>query len=574
MLKLLERWTFAALAEETFPGHPDLRPPLTKLDGLEIRHLFSAGTAWLERHAPYVNSLNVFPVPDGDSGTNMLLTMQAALREVDSSPAHSVSEILNALSRGALLGARGNSGVILSQIIRGLAHSLDKKSVMTTADLAAGLLEGSATAYKGVVKPVEGTILTVIREAAEGTRRAVAQSDDLRVVLEQTVQSAREAVLNTPNLLPVLKEAGVVDAGGEGLYILLEGAYKYLKGEPMQMAAPGVGAENLAQLTREEGWGYDIQFHIRGFGLDVDKVRETISGMGESALIVGDESLIKVHVHAPNPGEIVKYGAEQGALVNIIIENMQEQYVDFMAGGTADRRVGAENLAGRPLAIPTETVSPMTTVAVASGAGLQTVFESLGASAVVDGGQSNNPSTQDILNAIERVHAEQVLVLPNNKNIILTSQQAQNLTAKRVAVVPTRTVPQGIAALLAFNFQADLETNAQTMLSAAQRVRTLEVTFATRSVSIDGVDVREGQAIGLVDGDLAGASDDRLELIFRLLNKMEAGASEIITVYYGEAANAAEVESLAARLQTDFPHQSLELHAGNQPVYPYIVSVE
>ncbi|HEY6041847.1 MAG TPA: DAK2 domain-containing protein [Anaerolineae bacterium] len=553
--------------------------PLLLLDGVEVKQLWAASTAWLERHAPFVNSLNVFPVPDGDSGTNMLLTMQAAMREVERSPEHSTSGVCNALSHGALLGARGNSGVILSQIVRGFARSVGKNEVINAMDFAQGLSEGSLTAYKGVVKPVEGTILTVVREAAEAALKAAEGSTDIRRVLDETVRAARLSLARTPDLLPVLKKAGVVDAGGQGLVIILEGALKYLRGERIERATPEMQAQNLQEISREEGWGYDIQFHIRGRSLNVEKIRETIAEMGESALVVGDESLLKVHVHAPNPGEIVKFGAEQGALVNVIIENMQEQYVDFMAGGRADKRVGAENLggAGVPLVVPpikVEDVSTMCTIATAAGTGVKNVFTSLGVSAIIDGGQTNNPSTQDILNAIESVGTKQVIVLPNNKNIILSANQAKDLSDKQVAIVPTKTIPQGISALLAFNFQADLDTNVQAMMRAAESVRTLEVTRATRSVSIDGVDAKEGQFIGLIDGELAGAADDRPELINRLLERMSARDAEVITVYYGQPVDAGEAEKLALSLQAQFNKQTIELHNGGQPVYYYIISVE
>ncbi len=561
--------------------------PLKHLDGVEIKRIFGGGTAWLEPHVPYINSLNVFPVPDGDSGTNMLLTMQAALREVERSPSHSAGEVLGTLSHGALLGARGNSGVILSQIIRGMARSVDGRGRIDTGEFAAAMVEGSRTAYKGVVKPVEGTILTVIREAADAAVRAARESDDFLRVLEQSVGAARTAVQKTPLLLPVLKEAGVVDAGGEGLFVLLEGALKYLKNEPLSDSGSGATALKLEQLGREEGWGYDIQFHIRGHGLNVEAIREHISSMGESALIVGDDRLLKVHVHAPNPGDIIKYGAEQGSLVNITIENMQEQYVDFMSGNTADRRVGAENLgttmqppaAPVPPAVPagpvkSEEPAGTATIAVAPGEGLRRIFESLHIGAVVNGGPTMNPSTEDLLKAVRSVKANQVLILPNDKNIILAAMQVKQLSDKQIEVVPTRTVPQGIAALLAFNYMSDLDANLRAMTAAAQHMRTVEVTTATRSVKLNGLEVREGQCIGLIDGELAGASDDRDELLVDLLKRVDAKDSEILTLYYGGDLTDSEAEQARARIQQAFPGQQIEMHPGGQPLYQYIISVE
>lgn len=537
-------------------------PPLGTLDGQELRQLFAASTAWLERHAAYVNSLNVFPVPDGDSGTNMLLTMQAAMKEVGTSPEHSAGAICKLLSHGALLGARGNSGVILSQIIRGFARTIEKKEVINANDFAAAMVEAARTAYKGVVKPVEGTILTVIRESADAATIAAAQHDDLRIVLSKTVDAARIAVLKTPSLLPVLKEAGVVDAGGQGLLVLLEGALKYLNGEPMELVATGVSAQALEHLEREEGWGFDIQFHIRGNNLDVEAIREKIASMGESALIVGDESLVKVHVHAPTPGAILDYGCTVGTITNIIVENMQEQYIDFMAGQNASPPVTSEEIAG------------IATIAVAPGAGLARVFESLGVGKIVAGGQTMNPSTEDLLKAINAVKTDQVIVLPNNKNIIPAAEQAKLLTTKQLAIVPTKTIPQGIAALLAFNFQSDLESNLKAMERAAHHIKTLEITIATRSVKLDGLEVKEGNFIALIDDELKGAGEDRTALALEMLERMGAQDAEIITLYYGEAITANEAEVLAEKIRQAYPAQDVEVVNGGQPHYHFIISVE
>jgi DAK2 domain fusion protein YloV len=537
-------------------------PPIESLGGQELKQLFAASAAWLERHSAYINSLNVFPVPDGDSGTNMLLTMQAALKEVNSSPEHSASAILAALSHGALLGARGNSGVILSQIIRGFARAIEKKEKINANDFAVAMVEGSRTAYKGVVKPVEGTILTVCREAADAAMVANTQSKDLRYVLTKTVDAARVAVVRTPMLLPVLKEAGVVDAGGQGLLVILEGALKFLNGEPMELTAVGQGAQALEQIAREEGWGFDIQFHIRGKELDVDAIRDRIASMGESALIVGDPNLIKVHVHAPTPGAILDYGCSLGTITNIVVENMQEQYIDFMAGQTARPPVSAGEIAG------------MTTVAVAPGPGLARVFESLGVGAIISGGQTMNPSTEDILKAIDAVKTDQVIVLPNNKNIVLAAEQAKQLAKKTVAIVPTTTVPQGIAALLAFNFQNDLDTNVKAMSAAAKHIQTLEITTATRSARYDGIDVKEGQVIGLIDDVLAVAGEDRIALTLQALQQMNTDKAEIITVYYGDSVSARDAELLGEQIRKSFPNQEVEIVSGGQPHYHYIISVE
>lgn len=543
--------------------------------------MFGAGALWLERNAPYVNSLNVFPVPDGDTGTNMLLTMQAAVREANVGTARTAADVSAALARGALLGARGNSGVILSQIIRGFTRGVDKRETIDARTFADALVEGAHTAYKGVVKPVEGTMLTVIREAGDQSVIAAAQSKDVRVVLRETYQAARNSVLRTPQLLPLLKEAGVVDAGGQGLAFILEGALKYLDGETLEGTGKVQVARNLENLAVEEGFGYDIQFHIRGQNLNVDAIRNDISAMGESALIVGDEMLIKVHIHALNPGEIVKYGADQGPLVNIIIENMQEQYVDFMGGNTADTRVGAENLGGilpheahLYKTAPTDVSSGIATIAVAPGAGLQEIFQSLGTSAMINGGPTMNPSAQDILDAINKVQARDIILLPNDKNIILAAQQVQQLTDKRIQVVPSRTVPQGLAALLAFNFQGDYDTNVTMMNAALTRVRTIEITNAVRSAHLNGITVEKDKPIALVDGELAAAGDDLSALLVQILRDTQAQDSEIITLYYGSDVSAAAAQEMRARLRHEFPEQEIEVHEGGQPLYPYIISIE
>jgi uncharacterized protein len=542
--------------------HNDPLPPLKSIGGQELKALFTASTAWLERHSAYINSLNVFPVPDGDSGTNMLLTMQSAIREIANSPEHHASAIAKQLSHGALLGARGNSGVILSQIIRGFARSLETKETLGANDFAAAMVEAARTAYKGVVKPVEGTILTVCRESADAATVAATQSDDLRIVLGKTVDAARMSVVKTPLLLPVLKEAGVVDAGGQGFLTVLEGAYKYLNGEPMDLDAAGQGAQALEQISREEGWGFDIQFHIRGSGLDTDAIREKIASMGESALIVGDDTLIKVHVHAPTPGAILDYGCSVGIITNVIIENMQEQYIDFMAGQTQRPPITSEEIAG------------IATVAVVSGPGMERVYNSLGIGAIITGGQTMNPSTQDILKAVETAKADQVIILPNNKNIIPAAKQAGEIAKKKVAIVPTITLPQGVAALLAFNFQSDLEANVKAMTRAAQHIKTLEITSATRSVTLDNIEVKDGQIIGLIDDQLAGAGDSSEQVAIEMLKKMNADESEILTVYYGNSTTANEAELLGEHIREQFKSLEVEIVSGGQPHYHYIISVE
>jgi DAK2 domain fusion protein YloV len=553
-------------SEEALDISPRENPdaPILLCDGRGLKRLIRFGLAWLERHQEAINALNVYPVPDGDTGTNMLLTMQSAYQEIHDSPEEEVGVIAQKVAHGALMGARGNSGVILSQIFRGFARSLEKVQAFDTIQFAAALREAATTAYKGVIKPVEGTILTVARELAEASVTAAASSQDLRYVLEHVVHAAQESVARTPTLLPVLAEAGVVDAGGQGLLVILEGMLRYAKGEPVSIDSELAAAVDLHALhpEGEEGYGYDIQFIIHGEGLQVEEIRETIASMGDCALVVGDSRAVKVHVHSPEPGTPINYGTSLGSLSRVIVENMQEQYQDFIL-----------SKAQRPT-VPAEPLSGIGTVVVAPGPGLTKVFESLGASAVVSGGQSMNPSTESILNAIESTASDEVIVLPNNKNIVLAAQQAQALSAKRVEVVRTVTVPQGISALLSLNYQADLATNARVMTEAAKVVETVEITQAIRSVQIDGVSVEEGEFIGLVNGKLSVKGDSPNQTTISALRETDAKAYEIITVYYGESISPEEAEQLADQIEEQFPEQEVEVVDGGQPHYYYILSVE
>jgi DAK2 domain fusion protein YloV len=538
--------------------------PILLCDGRGLKRLVRFGLAWLERHQQAINALNVYPVPDGDTGTNMVLTMQSAFREVHDSPVEEASVIAQKVAHGALMGARGNSGVILSQIFRGFARSLDGVKAFDSVQFAAALREAATTAYKGVIKPVEGTILTVIREAAEASVMAAASSPDLRYVLEHVVHEARESVTRTPTLLPVLAEAGVVDAGGQGLLIILEGMLRYARGERVAIDADLTAAVDLQplHLDGEEGYGYDIQFIIHGEGLIVEEIRDTIASLGDCALVVGDSTAVKVHVHSPDPGTPINYGASLGSLSRVIVENMQEQYQEFIL-----------SKAQAPVA-PAEPLSGIGTVIVSPGPGLMQVFESLGASVVVHGGQTMNPSTEDLFQAIEGVQSEDVIVLPNNKNIVMAAEQAGTLSPKNVEIVRSVTVPQGISALLALNYQADLATNARVMSEAIKAVETIEITTAVRSAQIDGINVQEGEIIGLVNGTLRSKGPTPSEVTKDALEQLVADDYEIVTLYYGESVTADTAQELASELEARYPEQEFEVVDGGQPHYHYIVSVE
>jgi DAK2 domain fusion protein YloV len=536
-------------------------------NGRGLRQALEASTSWLEKHVEIINALNVYPVPDGDTGTNMLLTMRAALAELNNSPAQSASAVVHAVSYGSLMGARGNSGVILSQLFRGLARSLDKKETFTASELAQAMTEASAIAYQGVIKPVEGTILTVAREAADAAVAAAEESDNLLYVLERTVMEARHSVARTPSLLSVLAEAGVVDAGGQGLFVILEGALRFMRGEEVG-ELPTIEAGVDLEVPAEEEYGYETMFILRGEDLNVEEIREAIAAMGESVLVVGDSQIVKVHVHSMEPGRPLDYAAKLGTLTQISVENLQEQYQEFVRHGGA---TVPGCLQPPPVA---EELSDTAIVVVAPGVGLARVFESLGVSAVVPGGQTMNPSTQEILKAIEVLGAEKVIVLPNNVNVIMAAQQTRELSQKEVAVVPTTTIPQGISAVLAFNYQADLETNAQMMEQAAHSVQTAEITTATRAAQINGVCVEEGEFIGLLDGELTASGSTLEEVVQEMLRQMQADEHEIITVYYGQDIAVAEAQKLADEIQASCPDQEVELIDGGQPHYHYILSAE
>jgi DAK2 domain fusion protein YloV len=537
--------------------------PRRGTDGQGFKQLIKAALAWLQHHQAAINALNVYPVPDGDTGTNMVLTMQAAWAEIEDSPERSVGRVARQVAHGALMGARGNSGVILSQIWRGFARSLDEKDIYRARELAAACQEAVTTAYKGVVKPVEGTILTVARAVADAASKAAEQTDDLAPILERMVFAAHEAVMLTPSLLPVLEEAGVVDAGGQGLFVILEGMLRHMRGKPIAEDVRLVEAVDLIATglgVGEAGYGYDVQFLIVGQELEVEAIRHRIAAMGECPLVVGDPTMVKVHIHVPDPGVPISYGAGLGSLRDVVVEDMQAQYQDFIV----EREVPSS----------AQTPQEIGVVAVVMGDGLAQVFQSLGVDAIVHGGQTMNPSTQDLLEAVESLAAEQVILLPNNSNVILAAEQARELCSKSVAVIPSRFVPQGIAALLALNYQADFETNVTAMEDALEDVETGEVTTATRSVTVNGVEVADGEIIGLHNGELkvTGATVERV--VQALLGEMDTARREIITLYYGEAVSEDDTNALANLLQQDWPNQEIEVVAGGQPHYHYILAVE
>lgn len=537
----------------------------------EFKEMFAIATSWLEKSTSEIDALNVFPVPDGDTGTNMLLTMRSTVDEADRADDNSVSAVAKAMARGALVGARGNSGVILSQIWSGLAQGLEGKETFNGSELADALLQASDKAYKGLSNPVEGTILTVIKEASAAARKqATNGSDDVVSVMEAAVSAAAEAVANTPSLLPVLKEAGVVDAGGQGLYTILEGALRYLKGEAeqMQFRKPQMVASNIPithlAITAPERiavdeipFGYCTEFLLKGMKLEPDKLKKKLKKKGQSLIVVGDDTTIRVHIHTIDPGDVVRYATSLGTLHNVSMRNMDEQHQDFL-------EMQRERAPATDIAI----------VAVVSGDGLRDVFTSLGVTSIVTGGQTMNPSTKELLQAVEESASSKVIILPNNKNIVLTAEQVQSLTDKTIKVVPARTIPQGVAALLAFDYEADLETNGRIMEEVLSGVKTIEVCRAVRSTKMNGIAIKKKQAIGLLDGNLVAVGNETAGVVRDVLTKADLGKAEVVTIYYGTEPDKAEAEGISSGITRKYPELQVEVVKSGQPHYDYIISIE
>jgi len=547
---------------------------ISVFDGQDLKKAMLAAATWLEAHREAINALNVFPVPDGDTGSNMSATMQAAIHEIADSNETSAGIIAEKLARGALMGARGNSGVILSQTLRGLAQGLDKKPTFTAGDLAVALQRASLLAYRAVLKPVEGTILTVVKDCAEAARSSAESGADLVGLMQEVVTAARQSVARTPDLLPILKQAGVVDSGGQGFCTLLEGIWRYIRGAATAEIALEVSAAANAATARkgrvsvEEEYGYEVVFLLRGERLDVEAIRQSIIDLGGvSTVVAGDERMLKIHTHTPSPGKILDYGVSLGSLLDINIENLQEQSLAYAANSAAEHAGAAP-----PEAIPMG--HPVAVVAVVSGAGFEQVFKGLGASTLVEGGQTMNPSTEELLRAVNDVTTEQVILLPNNSNVILSARQVIGLSPKEVYIVPTETLPQGIAALQAFNFEADFAANSQAMTAAIETVQTAEITTAVRSVQIEGVRVREGDFIGLINGDLVVAGSVKTNVIRDTLQRMNIDNYEIVTLYYGEDETAQDAQETARRIKQAYSHIEIEVVNGGQPYYAYIISAE
>ncbi|RDE28082.1 DAK2 domain-containing protein [Parageobacillus thermoglucosidasius] len=553
------------------------------LDGRRFAEMVFQGAAHLSNNAKAVDALNVFPVPDGDTGTNMNLSMTSGAKEVKNNVSDHIGKVSSALAKGLLMGARGNSGVILSQLFRGFAKAIETKQEINSSEFAAALEAGVTTAYKAVMKPVEGTILTVAKDAAKRAVEVAKKEQDIVVVMEEVVKEAKASLQRTPKLLPVLKEVGVVDSGGQGLVYVYEGFLSGLKGESVADRKPAeISMQELVKAehhksaqshihTDEIEFGYCTEFMVR---FERDKLekhpfseevfRQDLSRFGDSLLVIADDEFVKVHIHSEQPGEVLTYGQRYGSLINIKIENMREQHANIVNEERRDTGSAANAKQKEKYGI----------VTVAMGAGVTELLKSIGAHVVIEGGQTMNPSTEDIVKAIESIGAETVFVLPNNKNIIMTAQQAASVVSQKVIVIPTKTIPQGMSALLAFNPSLSEEQNEKAMTAALSRVKTGQVTFAVRDTTIDGVKIEKDDYMGLADNKIVVAEKDKLSVTKQLLHSLIDEDSEIVTMIYGQEATEEEVEAIVSYIEETYSDVEVEVHNGEQPLYPFIFSVE
>jgi len=554
---------------------------VTDISASQFQEMVRAGANRLQANAEFVNSLNVFPVPDGDTGTNMNLSMSSGAKEVTDSSSEKVGELADCLSKGLLMGARGNSGVILSQLFRGFSKNVEELDVLTANDLAQAFKHGVNTAYKAVMKPVEGTILTVARVAAEYGEKKAASTDDCIEVMSAIVKGGKRALDKTPDLLPVLKEVGVVDSGGQGLLFLYEGFLNALNGEfedEDQAVSPAamdelVNAEHhrsvQSQLSTDEiTYGYCTEIMVEiGDGptveseFDYDTFRNYLNELGDSLLVVNDDEIIKVHVHTEYPGEVMNYGQKFGSLTKVKVDNMRLQHETIL---DSDESQAPQKQPRCAYAI----------ITVAAGQGVRQLFESLGAKYVISGGQTMNPSTEDITKAIEEVNADQVIILPNNKNIFMSANQAAELAEVPVEVVPSKTISQGMTAMLGFNERRSLSDNKEAMNQMLDMVVSGSITHAIRDSSIEGINIKKDDFLGMVDGKIAVSNADILESSKETLKQMITEDTEIITIIVGEDGSQKDAEKLEEAVLAIDNELEVEIHEGNQPVYPYIFSAE
>lgn len=560
---------------------------ISKITENEFRKMIAVSSNRLNNNAEFINSLNVFPVPDGDTGTNMSLSFASGAKYVSESTSSSVGELSQALAKGLLMGARGNSGVILSQVFRGFSKNAAAKTELTPADLADALVAGVQTAYKAVMKPQEGTILTVARKAAEAATKTAKTSDDCVEVMEAAYEAAEAALKTTPDLLPVLKEVGVVDSGGQGLTFVYQGFFDALSGnvrdEQEYHPTPAdmddmVSAEHhksvQSQLNTEDiQYGYCTEIMVKlGAGrlvdekFDYDTFRGYLSEIGNSLLVIADDEVVKVHVHTEQPGKVLSYGQKFGSLIKVKVDNMRLQHETILE---QDKEAEEEQQAEI-----NQIAGDYGIIAVASGDGLAQLFHSVGVTQIIQGGQTMNPSTKDIVDAINATGKDKVIVLPNNKNIFLAAEQAADVADANVKVVHTRSITQGLSAMINFNKEADIDENVAAMEEALDDVISGQVTIAVRDTTIDGQEIKKDNYMGIVDGSIKVTDPDRKKATLEMVKAMLDEDSEVITIIYGADADQTEAQAIADEIQSWDEDYEIEIHEGDQPVYPYLISVE
>lgn len=550
------------------------------IDAQLLQKAFIAGAYNLERNKDYINELNVFPVPDGDTGSNMSLTIMAAAREVSALENPSMDELSKKISSGSLRGARGNSGVILSQLLRGFCKEIKGKKQITVSVLADGFVRAVETAYKAVMKPKEGTILTVAKGVAEKAVELSEMDMDFETLGQEILDHGNEVLKQTPELLPVLKEAGVVDSGGQGLMEFLTGAYNGLTGkEEIKEPVTSGGAAKAQTMSSEEidtshiKYGYCTEFIImleKEYNAEIEaKFKEFLTSIGDSLVVVSDDEIVKVHVHTNHPGLAFEKGLEYGSLTSMKVDNMREEHKEKVIH-EQDRKKAAEQEAAKE-----EPRKPFGFVAVSVGEGLNDIFKDLGVDHIIEGGQTMNPSTEDVLDAISKVNAETVFVFPNNKNIILAANQAAEIEEeKQVIVIPTKTIPQGISALISFDETATAEANQAGMEDAITAVKSGQVTYAVRDTSIDGKEIKTGDYMGIDDVGIQAVGQDITEVVKDLIGAMADEDSELLSIYYGSDVEEEKANALVEAVQAAYPDFEVEAHAGGQPIYYYILSLE
>ena len=537
------------------------------IEGKMLRDMFVSGANNLQNHKELVDKLNVFPVPDGDTGTNMSLTISYAMKELAKVENDSITEIGKSLSKGSLMGARGNSGVILSQIIRGFSKSIEGKEQISTEDLAKAFKNGSDTAYKAVIKPIEGTILTVVRESGEYAIKAAKKEKDLLKFLEMVIDEANKSLERTPELLKNLKEAGVVDSGGKGLVLIYEGMYEALKGNPIK--AKDLNDSNVSEVkqagtsinTEDIKFCYCTEFILESNSISDTEIRDIMLKYGDSLAVVGDEGIIKVHVHTNDPGLVLQDALKHGQLVTIKIENMKLQHENILVGDTDEIAQSVEE-------------KEYGFIATSMGEGLAKIFKDFGVDYIIEGGQTMNPSTEDFMKAIDSINAKNIFIFPNNSNIIMAANQAKELSDKNIIVIPTKKTPQGFTALVNFNADASVEENEQALMESLTMVKSGQVTFAVRDTVMNDLEVKEGNIIGIAESKLMDAGDSVDEITTSLVEKLVDEDSAIITLFYGEDVTEEDANNLRDELEEKFEDLDIELYYGGQPLYYYLISVE